>query len=134
MSSGTLTMSRRGPQFPPAERAPLIPNAVIAIVVIVVAESMLFAGLIGACAQPGIQRLDEQLQGVTAARKAPAASEQSPRMVRVEGADQQWARVFDVFGHESATGEPSVVPEVGVVHSAQVCVVGYGDDVMASLP
>ena len=56
----------------------------------------LFAGLIGACVQPGVQRLDEHPDGVAAAREAPAAGEQPARVVRVEGDDQQCAEVFGV--------------------------------------
>ena len=40
-------MPRRPPRLVRVEQGPLIPNALVAIVVIVVAEAMLFAGLIG---------------------------------------------------------------------------------------
>jgi heme/copper-type cytochrome/quinol oxidase subunit 3 len=48
MTAGSLTMPRRATPLPPTQRVPLIPNSVVAIVVIVTAEAMLFAGLIGA--------------------------------------------------------------------------------------
>src|SRR5262249_17555437 len=48
MTAGSLTMPRRATPLPPTRRVPLIPNSVVAIVVIVTAEAMLFAGLIGA--------------------------------------------------------------------------------------
>ncbi|HLK10111.1 MAG TPA: cytochrome c oxidase subunit 3 [Candidatus Binatia bacterium] len=45
--AGSLAMPHRAPSFRPVERTPPIPNAVVAIVVLVTGEAMLFAGLIG---------------------------------------------------------------------------------------
>ena len=94
----------------------------------------MFAGLIGVCGQPGVQRLDEHPEGVAAAREGPTTGEQRPGMVGVESEDQERAEVLDVLGHEETTGAPGAVPEVGVIHPAQLGVVDHGKDVMATPP
>ena len=46
MTSETLTMPRR-PVAPPAEYEPVVSNTQLAIVIVIVGEAMLFAGLVG---------------------------------------------------------------------------------------